>query len=122
MKRLVWLVLAAFGTLLAQVQPVDLPATRHEVCSCCEQSGACGMPDCVPLPATPVQAVFNLQSPATLARMVLKDAAPAPRGLKNRYFVQFEPRPPAGSALGATVIAAPAASVPLFKAHCSFLI
>ena len=121
MKRLVWLILAAFGTLLAQVQPMDLPVTKHEVCGCCEQSGACGMPDCVPIHATPVQPAFNLQSPVAVARVVLKEAAPAPRGSKNSFYVQFESSSPARPALRAPVVAPPA-SVPLFTAHCSFLI
>ena len=47
MKRLVWLLIAVFCTALAQVQPVDMPVTKHAVCGCCGDTGACGMPDCV---------------------------------------------------------------------------
>jgi len=122
MKRLSWLILAAFGTLLAQVQPVDLPVTKPEVCGCCEQPGACGMPDCVPLQTVPAQPVFNLQSPATVARVVLKESAPAPRPVKSRFYVQFASRAPASAALRAPAWVASPASVPLFKVHRSFLI
>jgi hypothetical protein len=123
MKRLVWLLLAVFGTLLAQVSPVDLPmaGAGAKSCSCCEVPGACGMPDCVPAPAS-AQPVFDLQSPARTARASVERAAPAPRGWQEKFYVQFLPRATVAPALPAARAVAHPASVPLFQEHCSLLI
>lgn len=44
MKHLVWLMLLAFGTALAQVQPVVMPLAQDVVCCCCEDgAGGCEM-------------------------------------------------------------------------------
>lgn len=120
MKRLVWLLLLAFGTALAQVSPVELPVTKPEVCGCCEQTGACGMPDCVP--PLSAQPVFNLAGPTRTVRVAAKAATPAPAGLREAFYVQFLPRVTVAPVFRATAGLAPAASVPLFKEHCSFLI
>lgn len=121
MKRLVWLLLFAFGTVIAQVSPVELPVTKHEVCGCCEQPGACGMPDCVPPPMS-AQPVVNLVSPARTIRVAAKAATPAPAVVREKFYVQFLPRVTVAPVLPATTDAAPAASVPLFREHCSLLI
>lgn len=120
MKRLVWLLLLAFGTALAQVSPVELPVTKHEACGCCEQPGACGMPDCVP--PLSAQPVFNLASPTRTVRVAAKAATPAPAVVREKFYVQFLPRVTVAPVLPAPANLAPAASVPLFKEHCSFLI
>jgi hypothetical protein len=121
MKRLVWLLLLAFGTVLAQVQPVDAPVAKVKACSCCEVPGACGMPDCAPLPMV-AQPVFDLQAPTRLAGLSVAKAAPAPRGLPEKFYAQFLPRTVVTPAWRVTSAVAPPASVPLFQEHCSLLI
>lgn len=122
MKRLVWLILAVFGTALAQVSPVELPVTKAEVCPCCQDGGDCGMPDCALPPAPNPAPVFALQSPAPVVRFTIKRATPAPRVQAEKFYVRFESRPAVAPAPGAIAVIAPAASVPLFRAHCSFLL
>jgi len=121
MKRLVWLLLLAFGTALAQVQPVDLPVTKHEVCGCCEKPGSCGMPDCAPSPM-PARPVYQLQNPAQVVRVVVKRAAQAPAAVREKFYVQFLPRVSSVPALPVRLAVVPIASVPLFQEHCSWLI
>ena len=122
MKRLVWLILAVFGTALAQVSPVDLPVTKAEVCPCCHDGGDCGMPDCALPPATNPAPVFALPTPVSVVRIAVRRATPAPRALAGKFFVRLESRPAAVPAFGPIAAIAPAARVPLFKAHCSFLL
>ena len=121
MKRLVWLLLITFGTALAQVSPVDVRLVPAETCGCCEQPGACGMPDCVPV-AMSVQPVFSRASPTTVTRAVAQRAAPAPRLVREKFYAQFLPRLNVAPVLPAPTDVAPAASVPLFREHCSLLI
>ncbi len=121
MKRLVWLLIAVVCTALAQVQPVVSPLTQDEACCCTgEAAGACGMPDCAPAPAAPSCA----QSLPTVAaqRAEARKPAPAPHALRECYFSRFESRPAKSPAAGVSLRGTPAASVPLFKVHCSFLI
>jgi len=122
MKRLVWLLLLAFGTLLTQVSPVEPPVTKHQVCHCCKHAGDCGMPDCVPPPVTAQPTVCHLSAPARVARVAVQRAAPAPRGMHDKFYVQFLPRAIMAPALSASVAVTPAASVPLFREHCSLLL
>ena len=119
MKRLVWLLLLAVGTALAQVSPVELPVTKQATCPCCEKSGDCGMPDCALPPAAPTPARNN----ATPAVSVLApQAAPAARYLRNKFFVQSTPRAAVAPGLAASLAAVSFARVPLFREHCSLLI
>jgi hypothetical protein len=120
MKRLVWLLIAVFVTAYAQVQPVVSPLTKSETCCCCEdQAGSCGMPDCAPAAATPCG--LTLQTPAA-QRAEARKLAPAPRVKPGCYFVKFGSRPALTPAWRASLAGAPTAPVPLFKAHCSWLI
>lgn len=120
MKRLAWLLILVFGTATAQVQPVDVRLIPEERCCCCEEaSAACGMPDCAPVPTGCAQPALQLQSPVQAAT---KRLAPAPREAREKFYVQFLPRESAAPVPSPAVVATPAASVPLFKAHCSFLI
>jgi hypothetical protein len=121
MKRLVWLLITVFVTASAQVQPVDLPLTKSESCGCCEdQAGACGMPDCAPAPVScPTSPTLPT---VTAQRAEARNLSPAPRIGRESYFVKFESRPALVPARDASLTGASAASVPLFKAHCSFLI
>lgn len=120
MKRLAWLLLFAFGTAIAQVQPVDVRLLPEEKCCCCEdEGGACGMPDCAPAPGNCAQPVLQVQSPA---QAVAKRAAPAPQVSREKFYVQFVPPARIAPALPVGETAAAPASAPLFKEHCSFLI
>lgn len=121
MKRLVWLLLFAFGTALAQVSPVDVRLHPGEVCSCCERPGACDMPDCLPAPVT-TQPVFQTANPATVARVAAKRVTPSPRQVREVFYVQFLPRVSLAPAVPARLAVALPASVPLFQEHCSWLI
>lgn len=121
MRRLVWLLLAAFCTAIAQVQPADVPPAKENRCGCCaDEADACGMPDCG-LPPIVATSGLVLQSPASTSRATAKRTFPAPStGLIN-FQVQFFPRVLPAEKLGRRV-ATPSASVPLFQAHCSYLI
>jgi hypothetical protein len=121
MKRLVWLLLLAFGTALAQVQPVDVRLVPEEKCSCCEQPGDCGMAECG-LPPAAAQPVYQLTNPAQVARVAAKRNAPTPAFAREKFYVQFLPRVRVAPALPATWTVAPAASAPLFREHCSLLL
>ncbi len=121
MKRLVWLLLLAFGTALAQVSPVDVRLIPAEACSCCEQPGDCGMPDCLPLPAA-AQPVMQLAHPTQVTRRLAQRATPAPRQAREAFYVQFLPRIRIAPAVPLHLAEAPPAREPLFQAHCSWLI
>ncbi|SDR80063.1 hypothetical protein [Opitutus sp. GAS368] len=121
MKRLVWLLLLAFGTALAQVSPVELPRTKDATCGCCDLPGACGMPDCAPPPLS-ARPVYQLQSPAQVVRVAVRRAAPAPTVIREKFYVQFLPRVSSVPALPVMLAVAPAAGVPLFREHCSLLL
>jgi hypothetical protein len=121
MKRLVWLLLAVLSTAFAQVQPVVSPLTNNESCCCGDGSaGACGMPDCAPAPAA-CQSGLTLQTPAA-QRTEARKLSPAARVKPGCYFAKFGSRPALTPAWRASLAGAPAAHVPLFKAHCSLLI
>lgn len=119
MKHLVWLLLLAFGTMLAQVPPVELPVARPVVCRCCAHPGACGMPACAPAPLS-AQPVFDLTEPVRTVRMAAQAAAPG--ATSGRFYARFLPRAPLARALPGAFLLAPPASVSLFRAHCSLLI
>lgn len=121
MKRLVWLILIAFGTALAQVQPVDVALTKQAVCDCCDQPGACGMPECG-LPPGHAPVTLTAERPAgelrrQTGRTVAKLSGPA-----FKFYLSLMEPAKVGSALRAPFDPAPAASVPLFQEHCSLLI
>ena len=122
MKRLAWLLLLAFGTLLAQVPVVEplMPAKQH--CACGDSCrGRCGMPDCA-LPAAPATPRFTSDRAVTLVRPAAKRDALLGERPANRYFSVPLASLNASPALRATVRLAPAASVPLFREHCSYLL
>ena len=121
MKRLVWLLIAVVCTALAQVQPVVVASAQDEACCCTgEPAGACGMPDCAPAPAAPSCA----QGLPTVAaqRSETRRSAPSAKARYEIFCVGFDSRPAAVPAGRVSLRGTPAASVPLFKAHCSFLI
>ncbi len=121
MKRLTWLLIFAFGTLLAQVPAVE-PLVPADQCACgVECGGRCGMPDCA-LPVAPTVPQFVIERTVALVRPAAKREALLTEHRIGLYFVV-----PLASlkALPASRVmdrAAPAASVPLFREHCSLLI
>lgn len=120
MKRLVWLLLAVFSTALAQVQPVTLPVMPEETCGCCDTKGGCDMPECA-LPA-PAPTLAQLTPPAASAQVVARRAAQPARAATDKFFAPFVPASPRVAVSVVPAQPAPAAQVPLFVAHCSYLI
>lgn len=121
MKRLVWLLLLAFSTALAQVQPVDVRLVTEEKCGCCEQPGDCGMSECGLPPVAP-QPIPQVSSATPAVRVAAKRAAAAPQPAHEKFYEQFLPRVSVPPAQPVPEVPAPAASVPLFQEHCSFRI
>ena len=121
MKRLVWLLLAVFCTALAQVQPVDSTLTKAEKCPCCEVPGACGMPDCGLPPPSATAGLFAEQPTRTAQPEVRRDAARLKR-VALIFLSALDAIDSAAVAFNATSRIAPVAPVPLYAAHCSFLI
>lgn len=122
MKRLVWLFLAAFCLAIAQVQPAEVPVKQHAKCGCCDgEDDACGMKDCAaPLP-TNSQARLVLETPAVTVRAESRKNSVGRRVRRETFYVQFVPRSNRPADL-APRVAAPTASVPVYQAHCSYLI
>jgi len=121
MKRLAWLLILAFSTLLAQV-PVAEPLVSADQCACgAGCGGQCGMPDCVP-PAAPLVPQFVTDRAVTLVRPAAKRDVLLGERPANRYFAV--PLASLKSLPAHRVMdrAASAASVPLFREHCSLLI
>ncbi|MBI2518608.1 MAG: hypothetical protein HYV95_17170 [Opitutae bacterium] len=123
MKRLVWLFLAVFCTALAQVQPVDLPLPKaNSECCCCEGDGACGMPECaLPPAAAQTQTPALARAGIVLRQVARRDAARLPQ-ITPKFYSFVTERIVAATMLPAPASVAPAASPPLFRVHCSFLI
>jgi hypothetical protein len=119
MKRLVWLLILAFTAAISQVRAVDVRLPAEEKCCCCDQAGDCGMPDCAPAPTSCAAPCLALQAPAQAAA---KRAVAAPRAAREKFYEQFLSPAVVVPVLPVVATVAPAASVPLFRAHCSFLI
>ena len=121
MKRLVWILLAVVGTAFAQVQPVTLASLHHKcTCCCCDGDGSCGMPGCLP-PAPPARTLLTANPPASLAAAAARQVA-APARTAVKFFAAFvEPAAVFAASRAPERVRSPA-SVPLFAAHCSFLI
>ena len=121
MKHLVWLLLAVFSTALAQVQPVDLPVAKPAACCCGDEDCGCGMPKCG-LPPAHCPVTYTAERPAgelrqQARRVTARLPHPAPR-----FYLSFVEPAVITTALRAPFQVASAASVPLFQAHCCFLI
>lgn len=122
MKRFVWLLLAAFCTAIAQVQPVEPLQTKQASCGCCEEAGSCGMRDCAPPPSCPsTGAGLVLASASATLRSEAESVMPKSRSFRDHFYAQFSPRQAVPAEIAPQVVA-PTASVPAFQAHCSFLI
>ncbi len=122
MKRLVWLVLAVFCTAFAQVQAVELLLPTASHCACGgDCAGSCGMPECA-LPPAPVQWVGASESVSTAAVAKPARKVVAIQRSPVDFFAAFVEPAPRLIDLRAPDPGAPAASVPLFKGNCSFLL
>jgi hypothetical protein len=122
MKRLVWLFLAVFCTALAQVQRVELPVPPQKTCSCCDEPGTCGMPECG-LPPAAMPSVYATERPVTVARPAASPEATRVHLAMREFLAAFLSKPTARQLSPARLVETfPPSQVPLFKAHCAFLI
>ena len=119
MKRLVWILLAVFCTALAQVPPVTLPST-HRKCCCCGGDGSCGMAGC--LPPAPARSLPTANQPAGITVTEARQVAEPVRRRGEKFFTVFVEAAAVAAASRAPEWVSPAANVPLFAAHCSYLI
>ena len=119
MKRLTWILLVLFCAALGQVQPADAAKAKGMACPCCHP-GACGMPDCCPAPAPAPAALSSAQSARVANLPVVRSARAQDRA--DTFYAAFVESAPVRCRLGASALAARAAPVPRFEAHCSFLI
>jgi hypothetical protein len=121
MKRLAWLLILAFSTLLAQV-PVAEPLVSADRCACgAECGGQCGMPGCLP-PAAPTVPQFVVERAVTLVRPAAKRDVLLGERPANRYFAVPLASLQSLPALRPMDRAPSAAGVPLFREHCRLLI
>ena len=118
MKRLPWLLAAVLCIMLVQVQPVE--TARSCPCCChCKAPGACGMPCSGSTAPAPI--VFAAEQPTPGARSAGQWKAQAARPAE-KFFARFVGTAAEPVAHRAPALLACAADVPLFKAHCCFLI
>jgi hypothetical protein len=120
MKRLAWLLLAVFGAALLQVQPAEGLPAKAKCCDCCHVPGTAEMPGCC-APAAALPTALGSEQSARVSSPAIRRAAPV-GGAAELAYVSFVEPEAIRSALPAPAEAARAAGVPLFKAHCSFLI
>jgi hypothetical protein len=119
--RTVWLLLAVFCTSLVGVQPVEV--TQVSQCRCashCRQPGACGMPCARTAAASRELAAGELSLRVT--KPVANAQAATVRQIQHKFFAPFVAPPSTVVAVQAPAAIAPPTAVPLFQAHCSFLI
>jgi hypothetical protein len=123
MKRLVWLLLAVLAPVLVQVQPVTLAAPAHHACCCrCgDCNGSCGMPGCLPPPASSSALPVSAQ-PAKLAAVELRRVGQPVARACEKFFAAFVASAVVPVALRSPARIAVPARVPLFRAHCSLLV
>jgi hypothetical protein len=122
MKRLAWLLLAVCCTAFVRVQPAESLVSCQSACCHHKAPGACDMPcgRAVAPPAAPM--TFASEKPARISKPALKqDSGPA-RFSEQKFYAPFVEIAAPSVALDAPALLAPAASVPLFRAHCSALI
>jgi hypothetical protein len=118
MKRIAWLLLAVVCASMAQVQPSDVFA-KAKVCHCCRIPGACGMPGCCPRPEATARLDPNRAAQQATCPSRKREGVRSPA---ERFYSSFLNPAAYRFVLPAPAAALPAARLPLFKAHCSFLI
>jgi hypothetical protein len=119
--RTVWLLLAVFCTSLVGVQPVEITEGSHCSRAChCKVPGACGMP-CTRITAISRELAATERAPR-VAKPVANAQKDCVRQLQRKFFAPFVEPPSSVVAALAPVALAPPTAVPLFQAHCGFLI
>jgi hypothetical protein len=119
--RTVWLLLAVLCTPLVGVQPVGVTQNSHCTCAChCREPGACGMP-CIRTAAVSRELAAGERS-LRVTKPVANAQAETVRQIQHKFFAPFVAPPSTGVAVQAPAAMAPPTAVPLFQAHCSFLI
>jgi len=104
---------------MVQVQAVDGLMVKAKNCGCCHP-GAAPMP-CCPQPAS-APTTFSAAPTACVASLPARRRAQPSRGAVEKFYVSFIEPAAVRPVLRTSAAAASAARVPLFKAHCSFLI
>ena len=120
MKRFAWLLLAVFCAALVQIQPAQGNPAKAKTCACCETTSPCAATDCCP-PATSAAVALGAEASERLTVA----AAPSERAVRraaNLLYASFAASAAKCPSLPAAAAAAAPAEVPLFKAHCCFLI
>ena len=117
MARMVWLLLFAFCTALAQVPAVDVRLLPEKKCDCCAQPGDCGRPDCG-LPPAATQPLLQVRATAQVAT----PRAPAAPRATEATFILPTPRVRHAAIVPAGPAVVGAVSHPLFQRYCSLLI
>ena len=122
MKRLVWILIAAFCTASLPVQPVErLAPPRSCCCKHCGCKGGCPESGTA-CPMAPAPALFAADRAVGAPSLAPAPRSPQARAARVKFFALFVGTRAATAGLEASARAAPAAAVPLFKAHCSFVI
>lgn len=121
MRRLLAVILTLATCAFAQVQPVVLADAPHPACCCCDHPGACGMPNCLPPPVSST-ALVSLDRPAPAVTAEVRRVAKSSRRIGEKFFAAFVEPAAVSVATRSPTRVMPPASVPLFKAHCSFLV
>lgn len=121
MQRFLALLLTLVACAYAPAQLGVRPEAPRVTCACCDGDGSCGMPGCLPPPvSSPTPSLAG--QPAQVAMISIRRvAAPAARA-GAKFYSAFVPPAAAPAALRAPLTVTPPAGVPLFKAHCSFLV
>lgn len=120
MKRVAWVLLAVAIAAFVRVQPVELLNSSHCMRCHCKVPGACGMPCCgTPAPASPMLAAATT---AEVSRAASRSFPQALQASALPFYAIWIESAEDSCALATSTVAVPAARVPLFKAHCSFLI
>jgi hypothetical protein len=114
MKRLAWLLLAVLCATLVQVPRVEGERAPPKCCHCCQ------LPGCCP-PATSVPATARAEEATPVTRAPVLRALPA-SNVADLFFAGLTEPAANRPGLPASAEAARPARVPLFKAHCCFLI
>jgi hypothetical protein len=122
MKRLVVVFLALLCTVLAQLPMVNALAPKVQRCACCndDPAGGCGQSDCA-LPPTPAPVLCANETPSTMVEVAARRGATLPRREAEKFYAAFVETVVSVAHSAPVSVTSPPA-VPLFKAHCRFLI
>jgi hypothetical protein len=120
MRHFSWLFLALFCTAFMRLQPVVLKPACHCACCHCNAPADCGMP-CNQAPA-PASAMVVSEQSARVAQAPTLRLERAARKDTPVFYLSFVKPAESAVRFAASPPAVPAAGVPLFKEHCSFLI